>query len=66
MIITVNGKAHKHGGKANVQGLLKAMRIDSSRVAVMVNGQIVRRQKFPSARLAPGDSVEILTLAGGG
>ncbi|MDD4872249.1 MAG: sulfur carrier protein ThiS [Kiritimatiellae bacterium] len=66
MILTVNGKPHKHKGKASVKGLLKSMRIDCGRVAVMVNGDVVNRKKFSSKKLINGNKVEILTFAGGG
>lgn len=66
MILTVNGKAYKHKGKATVEALLQSMHIDSGRVAVMVNNDVVGRKKYSSARLVAGDRIEILTFAGGG
>ncbi len=66
MNLTVNGKAHKHKGKATIQALLLSMHIDPGRVAVMINYRVVSRKKFASAKLVAGDRVEILTFAGGG
>jgi thiamine biosynthesis protein ThiS len=66
MNLKVNGKTYKHRGKATVEGLLKAMHIDSRGVAVMVNDDVVNRRKFSSAKLADGARVEILTFVGGG
>ena len=66
MNLTVNGKPHKHKGKATIQGLLQAMHIDCGHVAVMVNDDVVNRRKFSSTKLTANDKIEILTFAGGG
>ena len=66
MQLTVNGESHEHNGKATVPALIEELQADAERVAVMVNGNVVRRQRFDSMHLKDGDVVEILTFAGGG
>jgi len=66
MNLKVNGKPHKHGGKATVKALLDEMKIKHGSVAVMVNDQVINRRKFSSHELCDGDHVEILAFVGGG
>ncbi len=66
MRITLNGESHEHGGDGSLPQLLQELGADRERVAVMVNGQVITRQKRPSYLLSDGDTVEVLTFAGGG
>jgi sulfur carrier protein len=49
-----------------VADLLVALNLPTTRVAVEVNRQLVRRAAHASHRLAAGDQVEVVTLVGGG
>jgi thiamine biosynthesis protein ThiS len=49
-----------------VTDLLGRLQLPGTRVAVEINGQIVRRVDHPSTPLRQGDRVEVVTLVGGG
>jgi thiamine biosynthesis protein ThiS len=50
----------------NVAQLLVQFGLETPRVAVIQNGEIVPKGDFESRRLADGDTVEIITIIGGG
>lgn len=67
MNLRINGREEIiEGEQLNVRELLARLGIEPVRVAVLVNGTIVRRAEWESAALAGGDTVEIVTMVGGG
>lgn len=46
--------------------LLQELNINSQRVAVEVNLEIVKRDRFNEYRIKEGDSIEIVNFVGGG
>jgi sulfur carrier protein len=67
MNLTVNGEPQRfEPAPTSVDGLLDVMGVARERVAVEVNGEIVRRAERPERSLSDGDVVEIVTLVGGG
>ena len=64
--ITVNQEPQPLPEPANVAALLERLGFDSRRVAVEVNRDLVPRAKHGVHALVSGDSVEIVTLVGGG
>lgn len=65
MRITLNGK-EQEVQSATAAELLQELNIPRERVAVVVNEQVVRRANLDQASLAEGDSVEVITMVGGG
>jgi sulfur carrier protein len=66
MKLIVNGKTHLHKGPATLPALLRNLKVDGNRVAIMVNEKVIagkERARFP---LKEGDRIELLTFAGGG
>lgn len=66
MRLSVNGEAAEHAG--TIADLL-AERLDDPRpqgIAVAVNGEVVRRDDWPSRPLVDGDRVEVVTAVQGG
>jgi len=66
MNITVNGEAREVEGGATVASLLDALGLAGRPVAVERNMNIVPRAKHGETALAAGDTLEIVTLVGGG
>ncbi|HUS46685.1 MAG TPA: sulfur carrier protein ThiS [Phycisphaerae bacterium] len=66
MRIVVNGQLQEHQDAISVAELVRALALDPRRVAVELNKKIVRRADFEKTRLAENDSLEIVTLVGGG
>ena len=66
MKLIVNGKTHVHKGAVTLPALLKELKIDGNRVAIMVNDNVIAGKERASFPLKEGDRIELLTFAGGG
>lgn len=66
MTIVLNGAARDLPDGATVAGLVEVLGLARLRVAVEVNGRVVRRAEWPDARLAEHDRVEVVQFVGGG
>jgi thiamine biosynthesis protein ThiS len=64
--IVVNGNPRRVPEGLNVVGLLAFLEIDRERVAVELNGAIVRKPDWESAVIAGGARLEIVWFVGGG
>lgn len=66
MRITVNGTVRQVAA-TTVAELLAGMKIDEAQfLAVSRNGAVVRKNDWSATRLAEGDTIDILTIVGGG
>ncbi len=66
MEIQLNGKVREVQDATTIRRLLDELKLDPLRVAVQVNLDIVKRDRFEDVRLHPGDKVEVLTFMAGG
>ena len=66
MEITLNGKIMTIADNSSIAELLESHNLPAVRVAVEINGEIVRRHDFFSIRIKPHDRLEIVTLVGVG
>lgn len=66
MKITVNGKTQEVEDGLTVTGLLGLLQLDSSRVAVERNQDVVPRTEFPRLELLDQDIIEVVQFVGGG
>ena len=66
MVLKVNGEMREVPEGLTLSGLLAQMKLETERVAVEVNAQVVRRALHAEHRLSAGDQVEIVTFVGGG
>jgi len=66
MRITVNGKEGHYDEGLSVHDLLTRMRLDSRKIAVELNLEIVARSAYRRTTLEDGDTVEIVHFIGGG
>lgn len=66
MTIVLNGAARDLPEGATVAGLVEVLGLARLRVAVEVNGRVVRRAEWLGARLAEHDRVEVVQFVGGG
>lgn len=64
--LTVNGQPHEAPAGTSVAGLLEQLGLAASACAVEVNKALVPKARHASHELARGDTVEIVTLVGGG
>jgi sulfur carrier protein len=66
MRVTVNDQPTDLPDSATIADLLTHLALPGTRVAVEVNRQLVRRVQHGETRLREGDTVEVVTLVGGG
>ena len=66
MNITVNGEKKEVPGDITVFGLLEFLKIQHQRVAVELNMEIVKKDKYSATAIRDGDSLEVVSFMGGG
>lgn len=66
MHLTVNGERRSFADVANVAALVAALGLDTKKVAVERNLEIVPRSAYGKTPLADGDRIEIVAFVGGG
>ena len=66
MEIRLNGKAREVAEGTTISRLLEELKLQPLRVAVQVNIDIIKRERYGEVALQPGDTVEILTFMSGG
>ncbi|MFB3777746.1 MAG: sulfur carrier protein ThiS [Bryobacteraceae bacterium] len=66
MNLVVNGDAYRHEGSGTLAELFQELQAEPERTAVVLNGEVTPRGRWPEVKLAEGDRVELLTFAGGG
>jgi len=64
--IQLNGDPYKINAGDSLEKLLISLKIQKSKVAVEVNGNIVERKKYENLILNNDDKVEIVQFIGGG
>lgn len=64
--ITVNGESRQVADGATVADLLAELRVQSRRVAVERNLDIVPRATYDHVVLTAGDTLEVVSFVGGG
>ena len=66
MQVTINGEREPLEREMSVADLLADRRIESRRVAVEINEDIVPRKTYADTLVRDGDRIEIVTFVGGG
>ncbi len=66
MRIKANGKDEILEGGVTLLGYLAAKGVRPETVAVELNGTVLAKDAYASARLAEGDTLEIVKFVGGG
>jgi len=66
MQLTINGETRAFSDVADVAALVSALGLDTKKVAVERNLEIVPRSAYAKTTLADGDRIEIVHFIGGG
>jgi sulfur carrier protein len=66
MNLVVNGETFEAKEAASIQSLIESLELSAKRIAVELNGSVVRRVEWDSLLLSEGDRVEIVHFVGGG
>jgi len=64
--IVVNGQPREVATGQKLLGLLRSLELDPARLAVELNGSIVRKPEWPSTPVEGGARLEIVQFVGGG
>jgi sulfur carrier protein len=64
--ISVNGESHETRSGTTVISLLGELGLDTARVAVERNLEILPRASWSTTQVVPGDRFEIVQFVGGG
>src|SRR4051812_12195442 len=66
MHVTINGETRPISAPQSVKVLLETLGLDSRKVAVELNREIVPRSAYDATAVADGDALEIVHFIGGG
>jgi len=64
--ITLNGEDYEAEEGASVRDLLEALDLARQRVAVLMDGEVVRKAHFREVRLEPESKIDVIHMVGGG
>jgi thiamine biosynthesis protein ThiS len=64
--IVINGARRDAPADVSVEGLLRYLGVDPSRVAIERNREIVRKPEWNRTTICSGDELEIVQFVGGG
>ncbi len=64
--VTLNGESRALDGPVSIAGLLATLGLETRKVAVERNEEIVPRSQYTATWLASGDALEIVHFIGGG
>ena len=64
--ITLNGERYALDGDARLATLLERLKVRRKRIAVEINGEVVRKSDYDNVALSAGDQVEVINFVGGG
>ena len=66
MELTINGRQQEVTDGATITALLEELKINPLRVAIQLNLEIIKRERYEKTSLKPGDRMEIITFMAGG
>ena len=66
MKLVINGEDREYSALSSLSDLVVQLGMKADRVAVELNGDLVRRDRWPATTLSDGDKLEIVHFVGGG
>jgi thiamine biosynthesis protein ThiS len=64
--IKLNGETREVADESTVESLVASLELEPARVAIELNGNVLRRKDWTETTLHEGDRVEIVHFVGGG
>jgi len=64
--VTVNGERRSFTPETTLLDVVRALNLEPERVAIELNREIVKREKWPATLIAAGAEIEIVQFVGGG
>jgi thiamine biosynthesis protein ThiS len=66
MTLTINGEDREFHSISTLSDLVGQLGMKPDRVAVELNRELIRRDRWPETKLSNGDKLEIVHFVGGG
>jgi thiamine biosynthesis protein ThiS len=66
MTLTINGEARHFTSITTLSDLVSQLGMKPDRVAIELNRELIRRDRWPETQLSDGDKLEIVHFVGGG
>ena len=66
MTLTINGEERVFKSVATLSELISQLGMKADRVAVELNGELVRRERWAETGVSHGDKLEVVHFVGGG
>ena len=66
MTVLINGETREFANVATLSDLVAELGMKPDRVAVELNRELIRRERWPETRISDGDKLEIVHFVGGG
>ena len=66
MLVQINGESREVRDRSTLAELVGELSLAPARIAIELNQQVVRRDKWDQTTLAEGDRIEIVHFVGGG
>jgi len=64
--VQINGESREVNDQSTLNDLVEELSLSPARIAVELNGQVMRRSEWVQTLLAEGDRLEIVHFVGGG
>lgn len=64
--ITLNGESRNVPENADLTAVLERLSLPHQRVAIELNGRVIRRADWPDTVVSSGDKLEVVHFVGGG
>jgi len=64
--VKINGESRDISDQSTLSDLVEELSLSPARIAVELNGQVMRRTEWVQTLLADGDRLEIVHFVGGG
>jgi thiamine biosynthesis protein ThiS len=66
MTLTINGENRDFDNITTLSDLVSHLGMKPDRVAIELNRELIRRDRWPQTKLSDGDQLEIVHFVGGG
>ena len=66
LLVQVNGESREVRDRSTLDDLVSELALPAARIAIELNQQVVRRNKWSETNLSEGDRIEIVHFVGGG
>jgi len=66
LVVQVNGESRDVRDRSTLDDLICELALPAARIAIELNHQVVRRNRWSETTLSEGDRVEIVHFVGGG